>query len=89
MRPLKFTPGSETDTGTENFVDPDSHTHGKTIREENTVYSATGDGKIPWISAADIAACGYQLLTQENAPNDDYLILGPDLLSYGDVCLPA
>lgn len=71
--------------GIENFADPNSHTHGKTVREENTVYSGTGNGKVPWIAVEDIAACGFQLLTQEEAPNSDYLILGPDYLSYGDV----
>ncbi|KUI57114.1 Agroclavine dehydrogenase [Cytospora mali] len=54
------------------------------VREEGKVYSATGDGKIPWVSKTDIAACAFQALTAERAPNGDYIILGPELLSYGD-----
>ncbi|KUI70910.1 Agroclavine dehydrogenase [Cytospora mali] len=59
------------------------------IREEGKVYSAAGGGKIPWVSKTDIAACAFQALTAEKAPNGDYIILGPDLLSYGDVSLCA
>ncbi|KAK0374334.1 AFUA_2G17970 family ergot alkaloid biosynthesis protein [Colletotrichum limetticola] len=55
------------------------------IVKEGVIYSATGDGRIPWVATEDIAACAFQLLTQKNAPNDEYLILGPELLSYGDV----
>ncbi|KAK7458316.1 AFUA_2G17970 family ergot alkaloid biosynthesis protein [Colletotrichum acutatum] len=56
-----------------------------TIINESTVYSATADGKIPWVATEDIAACAFQLLTQEDAPNDEYLILGPELLTYDEV----
>ena len=49
------------------------------------MYSATGDGKIPWVSADDIAAVAVRALTDEVAPNTEYLVLGPELLSYGDV----
>ncbi|KAK7436489.1 hypothetical protein CaCOL14_003783 [Colletotrichum acutatum] len=55
------------------------------IVKEGVIYSATGDGKIPWVATEDIAACAFQLLTQKDAPNDEYLILGPELLSYGDI----
>ena len=53
------------------------------------MYSATADGKLPWVSAVDIAACAFRLLTQEAAPNDDFVILGPELLSYQDVSAPS
>ncbi len=33
----------------------------------------------------DIAAVAARALTAEEAPNTDYVILGPELLSYGDV----
>ncbi|KAJ3942057.1 uncharacterized protein N0V96_007546 [Colletotrichum fioriniae] len=40
---------------------------------------------IPWVATEDIAACAFHLLTQEDAPNDEYLILGPELLTYDEV----
>ncbi|KAK4248490.1 hypothetical protein C7999DRAFT_13616 [Corynascus novoguineensis] len=67
----------------QNFVTQAAHV--KSIREEGKIYSATGDGKIPWVSADDIAAVAVRTLTDERAHNTDYLILGPDLLSYGDI----
>ncbi|KAL2175984.1 uncharacterized protein P884DRAFT_301057, partial [Thermothelomyces heterothallicus CBS 202.75] len=49
----------------------------KSIRDEGKVYSATGDGRVPWVSADDTAAVA--------APNTDYLVLGSELLSYADI----
>ncbi|KAH6847467.1 hypothetical protein B0I37DRAFT_375125 [Chaetomium sp. MPI-CAGE-AT-0009] len=59
--------------------------HLQSIKEENKVYSATGDAKLPWVSADDIAAVAVRTLTDEKAPNDEYLILGSELLSYGEI----
>lgn len=69
----------------DNWADQDNVR--KPVREEGRAYSATGDGKIPWVSKTDIAACAFHALTAGEAPNDDYLILGPELLSWGDVSL--
>lgn len=57
----------------------------KTVRDEGKAYSASGSGKIPWISKTDIAACAFSALTAETPPNGDYIILGPELLSYAEV----
>ncbi|KAK1633482.1 family ergot alkaloid biosynthesis protein [Colletotrichum phormii] len=67
----------------QNFAEQDNHR--LAIMNESTMYSATADGRIPWVATEDIAACAFQLLTQEDAPNDEYLILGPELLSYDEV----
>ncbi|GKT47813.1 festuclavine synthase II [Colletotrichum spaethianum] len=67
----------------QNFIE--QYNHCKAIANESTIYSATADGKIAWVATEDIAACAYQLLTQEDAPNDQYLILGPELLNYNDI----
>lgn len=67
----------------ENFAEQLNHIN--SIKDESTVYSATADGKIPWIATEDIAACAFQLLLQDDAPNDEYLLLGSELLSYDDV----
>lgn len=59
----------------------------ETVRTEGKAYSASGSGRIPWVSKTDIAACAYSALTAEAASNNDYVILGPELLSYGEVSL--
>jgi len=61
--------------------------HVLSIKEEGRIYSATEDGRIPFVSADDIAACAVSALTTLDAPNVDYLVLGDELLSYGDVSL--
>ena len=55
------------------------------IREESKVYSATGEGKVPWVSADDIAAVAVRALTDVEPWNTEHLVLGPELLSYGEV----
>ncbi|KAK3310647.1 uncharacterized protein B0T15DRAFT_564552 [Chaetomium strumarium] len=67
----------------QNFADQENHV--KSIREESKIYSATGDGKIPWVSADDIAAVAVRALTARDPPNTEYLVLGSELLSYGDI----
>lgn len=57
------------------------------IRAEGRVYSASGGGRLPWVSKTDIAACAYSALTAVAPPNGDYVILGPELLSYEQVNL--
>lgn len=59
------------------------------IRDRNEIYSATGDGKIPWISANDIAAVAFRALTDEVSHDTAHLVLGPELLSYSDVGFPC
>ncbi|SPQ18620.1 53ae4f9d-9824-43cc-928d-456817f70a57 [Thermothielavioides terrestris] len=68
---------------TQNFATQPAHV--RAIRDESKIYSATGDGKIPWVSADDIAAVAVRALTNPTPPNTDYLVLGPELLSYGEI----
>lgn len=60
----------------------------KSIRAEGKCYSASGSGKIPWVSKLDIAACAYHALTAEKSVDGDLFVLGPELLSYKDVSGP-
>ena len=55
------------------------------IRDEGKVYSATNDGQIPFVSTEDIACVAKHLLTDKKSHNTDYVVLGPELLSYDDV----
>jgi nucleoside-diphosphate-sugar epimerase len=68
---------------TENFSRQGHHLG--SINQEGKVYSTTGDGKIPFVSVDDIAACAKELLTAPDAPNNDYLILGQEPCR----CLPS
>lgn len=67
----------------ENFATQENHL--KSIRAENKIYSATGPGRIPFVSAHDIAAVAVAALTAPDPPNREYLVVGPELLSYPDV----
>ena len=50
------------------------------------ICSATHNGKIPWVSVDDVAAVAYHALVDKPAHNTEHFILGPELLSYGEVC---
>lgn len=55
------------------------------IRDQSKIYTACGDGQIPFISATDIAAMAYRALTDSKSHNRDYRVLGPELLTYDQV----
>lgn len=66
----------------ENFSEAE---HCRTIVEQDAIVTAAGDGKVPFVSVEDIAAVAFKALTDEVPHNNDYLILGPELLSYDEV----
>ncbi|KAG9565799.1 NAD(P)-binding protein, partial [Aureobasidium melanogenum] len=57
----------------------------ESITAANKIFSACGNGKIPWVSAADIAAVAFRTLTDEKPHNCSYRILGPEALSYDEI----
>lgn len=59
--------------------------HLPTIRDERVVYSATGDGRVPFIDAADIAAVAAAALTDRGLESGELVLTGPRTLSYADV----
>ena len=63
--------------------------HLPTIRDQDVIITASGEGKVPFVSADDIAECAFRALTDEKAHNRDHLILGPELLCYDEVCRPS
>lgn len=69
----------------ENLSEP-GHGHFETITQHSSLFTACADGKIPWVSANDIAAVAFRCLTDEKPHNRAYRILGPQLLSYDEVC---
>jgi uncharacterized protein YbjT (DUF2867 family) len=55
------------------------------IREEDTIYSNTGEGRVPFIGAADIARAAFAALTAPAALNDDFTLTGEESISYDRV----
>jgi uncharacterized protein YbjT (DUF2867 family) len=56
-----------------------------TIREEATVYSNTGTGRVPFISAEDIASAALGALLAPAPLNRDFTITGGESISYDRV----
>jgi ergot alkaloid biosynthesis protein len=61
--------------------------HLAAIRGEGLIYSATEEGRIPFISADDIAACAVAALTSPEPLNRDFILTGPEPISYDTVAL--
>lgn len=59
--------------------------HARSIREEGAIRTAAGNGRVGFIDASDIAAVAVRALTDEQAPNVDLLLTGPQALSYDEV----
>ena len=67
----------------QNFVG--AHPTARDITERGEVVSATGEGRLGFVHTDDIAAVAVETLLASEAPNGDYVLTGPDSLSYGDV----
>ncbi|GAB3201561.1 uncharacterized protein YbjT (DUF2867 family) [Pontibacter aydingkolensis] len=57
---------------------------GDTIKQEGKIYMPTGDGKVGYIDARDIAAVGVEALTGEGHEGKVYELTGPDAISHGE-----
>ncbi|MEU6766257.1 NmrA family NAD(P)-binding protein [Streptomyces sp. NPDC046853] len=68
----------------QNFVTP-GHLHGDSIRTANEVVTATGQGRVAFVDADDIAAVAVRALTDERPHNAAHLVTGPETLSYTDI----
>ncbi|MFJ4691793.1 NAD(P)H-binding protein [Streptomyces sp. NPDC088766] len=67
----------------QNFIG--SHTHADSIRDEGVIRTATGSGRVAFVDAEDIAAVAVRALTDEQAPNTDLVLTGPEALGYDDI----
>jgi len=61
------------------------HMHARRIRDGGAILTATGEGRVAFVDADDIAAVAVHALTDAEAPNTDLIITGPEALSYADV----
>ncbi|MGP3690184.1 NmrA family NAD(P)-binding protein [Streptomyces sp. IBSNAI002] len=58
--------------------------HARSIRDEGAIRTATGDGRVGFVDAQDIAGVAVRALTDERAPGTDLILTGPETLSYDD-----
>ncbi|CAM5486872.1 MULTISPECIES: NmrA family NAD(P)-binding protein [Streptomyces] len=61
------------------------HLHARSIRTGGVIATATGDGRVGFVDADDIAAVAARALTDRTAPNTDLVLTGPEALSYDAV----
>lgn len=68
----------------QNFLRP--HPLGDRIHRLGEIRTAAGDGRVGWIDVRDIAASAAALLEdpEVRGAGDDFLLTGPESLSYGD-----
>lgn len=59
--------------------------HLPSILEDGCIYSATEDGRVPFIDAADIAAVAVAALCDPMLASGDHVLTGPEALSYDEV----
>jgi uncharacterized protein YbjT (DUF2867 family) len=57
----------------------------QTIKEQDTIYSSMGDGKIAMIDARDIAMVAVKALTENGHEGKNYKLTGPEPVSYHDI----
>lgn len=55
------------------------------IRDEGRIYSAAGDGRIPFVDTRDIAAVAATVLNEADHEGQRYVLTGPEAISYDDV----
>lgn len=59
--------------------------HLSSILGEGCIYSATADGRVPFIDAADIAAVAVEALSNPALASCDHVLTGPEALTYDEV----
>ncbi|WP_437735046.1 NmrA family NAD(P)-binding protein [Sorangium sp. So ce1335] len=68
----------------QNFIDP-RHPHFAAIAARGEITTATGDGRVGFVDAGDIAEVAARALLDEAPHNTAHVITGPEALSYDDV----
>jgi uncharacterized protein YbjT (DUF2867 family) len=60
------------------------HMHASTIRDHGEIVTATGDGRVPFIDPADIAAVATHALLDPLPHNTEHVLTGPAAISYAE-----
>ena len=58
--------------------------HVASIRTENAIYTAAGDGRVAFVSAEDIADCAFAALTASAPPNSDFILTSTRAISHDE-----
>lgn len=61
--------------------------HLDSIRNEASIYTATQDARIGFIDAENIANCAAKLLSAPEVESTDYILTGPEAVSYDEVAV--
>ncbi len=62
-----------------------THAHADSIRADGVILTAAGTGRVGFVDADDIAAVAARALTDEQAPDTDLVLTGPEALSHDDI----
>ena len=68
----------------ENFSEP-GQGHVFTIEGESKIYTAYSNAKMLFVSANDITAMAFHVLTVEKIQNTDYRFLEPQMLTFNQI----
>ncbi|MGM1058317.1 NAD(P)H-binding protein [Saccharothrix sp. Mg75] len=60
------------------------HAVAHSLRADREVVTATGDGRVAFVDADDIAAVAFRALTDPEPHDAEHVITGPEALSYAD-----
>jgi uncharacterized protein YbjT (DUF2867 family) len=68
----------------QNFAD-ERHHHGASLKHDGLLVTATGEGRVGFVDARDIAEVAVRALADERSHDTAHVITGPQALSYGDL----
>jgi uncharacterized protein YbjT (DUF2867 family) len=60
------------------------HPHARSARTDGEIVTATGGGRVAFVDAGDIAAVAAHALADEEPHVGEYVLTGPEALSYAD-----
>lgn len=68
----------------QNFVN-EQHHHGASLKHDGLLVTATGEGRVGFVDAQDIAEVAARALADERSHDTAHVITGPHALSYGEI----
>ncbi|WP_224240088.1 NmrA family NAD(P)-binding protein [Hyalangium gracile] len=68
----------------QNFVSPGHH-HGASLQRDGLLMTSTGEGRVGFVDAQDIAEVAVRALADESSHDTAHVITGPQALRYDDI----